>query len=62
MLYANAGIGINGDLVVPSRDAIAALRTLADQRSLSAQQTQRAAASVLALLHAWHGAGWIIVN
>ena len=62
MLYANAMIGINGDFAVPSRDAIAALRTLADQRSLSAQQTQRATASIWPLLHAWHGAGWIIVN
>ena len=62
MLYANGAIGINGDLVIPSRDAIGALRTLADQRRLSAQQTQRTAASVWALLHAWHGAGWIIVD
>ena len=62
MLYAHSAIGINGELVVPARGALATLRALADQRSLSAQQTRRAAASAWPLLHAWHDAGWIVVN
>jgi 50S ribosomal protein L16 3-hydroxylase len=59
ILYSNTAIGINGDLSEPPRGAMAALRTLADQRGLSADQAHRAPASAWASLHAWYRAGWI---
>ena len=62
ILYSNAAIGINGDWSEPPRGAMAAIRTLADQRALSAEQAQRAPASSWALLHAWYRAGWIVVD
>jgi 50S ribosomal protein L16 3-hydroxylase len=62
MLYSNASIGINGELGEPARNAMPTLRALADQRSLSADQAQRAPASALVVLHVWYAAGWIVVD
>ena len=62
MLYSNASVGINGELSQPARNAMPTLRALADQRSLSADQAQRAPASAWAVLHAWYGVGWTVVD
>ena len=62
ILHSNAAIGINGDWSEPPRAAMAALRTLADQRAFTADQAQRTPAPVWALLHAWYRAGWIVVD
>ncbi|MEO8188220.1 MAG: cupin domain-containing protein [Burkholderiaceae bacterium] len=62
ILYSTAAIGINGDWSEPPHGAMTALRTLADQRALSADQAQRAPAPAWALLHAWYRAGWIVVD
>ena len=62
MLYSHAAIGINGDLIEPARDARPVFQMLADQRTLSADQAQRTPASAWALLHAWCGTGWIVVD
>ncbi|HKO69200.1 MAG TPA: cupin domain-containing protein, partial [Burkholderiaceae bacterium] len=62
MLYSNAAMGINGDLIEPPRAAIATFQALADQRSLTADQACGAHASAWALLHAWYSAGWISLN
>ena len=62
ILYSNAAIGINGDWSEPPRAAMAALRTLADQRAFAADQAQRVPAPSWALLHAWYCAGWIVVD
>ena len=59
MIYSKAAIGINGEWIKPPLAAMATLKTLADQRALSALQAQRAPASTWALLHGWHSAGWI---
>jgi 50S ribosomal protein L16 3-hydroxylase len=62
ILYSNAAIGINGDWSEPPRAAMAALRTLADQRAFTADQAQRVPVPSWALLHAWYCAGWIVVD
>jgi 50S ribosomal protein L16 3-hydroxylase len=62
MLYSNASVAINGELIQPARNAMPVLRALADQRSLSADQAQRAPSWTWAVLHAWYSAGWSLVD
>jgi 50S ribosomal protein L16 3-hydroxylase len=61
VIYSNAAIGINGEWIKPPPGAMATLKTVADQRALSALQAKRAPASAWALLHDWYGAGWIVI-
>ena len=62
VLYSNAAIGINGELIEPARNAMPVLRALADQRNLSTDRARRAPAAAWALLHVWYRAGWIVVD
>ena len=61
VIYSDAAIGINGEWIQPPPGAMATLKTLADQRALSALQVKRAPASAWALLHDWYSAGWIAI-
>ncbi|MGZ9075617.1 MAG: JmjC domain-containing protein, partial [Burkholderiaceae bacterium] len=58
-IYSNAAIGINGEWITAPPDAMATLKTFADQRALSALQARRAPDSAWKLLHGWYSAGWI---
>ncbi len=59
IIYSNAAIGINGEWIKLPPAAMTAIRTLADQRELSALQAQRAPAAAWVLMHGWYHAGWI---
>ena len=61
IIYSSSAIGINGEWIKPTAAAMATLKTLADQRALSALQARRAPTSAWALLHGWYHAGWIAI-
>jgi 50S ribosomal protein L16 3-hydroxylase len=59
MLYAGAAFAINGELHAPAAAARRLLARLADSRRLSGADCARVESALLALLHGWHGAGWL---
>jgi 50S ribosomal protein L16 3-hydroxylase len=59
LLYDARDMYLNGDVVHPAAQARVALARLADARVLEAAALRRAAAASLALLHEWHGHGYL---
>ena len=62
LLYDNVAFYVNGEMLqVPVRGA-ATLRTLANARALSAAECRAAPQQLCALLHEWHGHGYLVVD
>ncbi len=59
MLYADAAVAINGELLPPSTMLRPALRALADRRVLAPADVNRLDTAAWTLLSDWHAAGWI---
>jgi len=62
MLYSRMGLGVNGEWIAVSKDAIAALGRLADDRELSPASLEQIAQPAWNLLRDWHAAGWITLG
>lgn len=59
MMYDERHVFINGESLRAGGADARLMRTLADERCLSAAQVQRASADALALLQDWFEAGWL---
>ncbi|HYM48253.1 MAG TPA: cupin domain-containing protein, partial [Burkholderiaceae bacterium] len=61
IIHSDTAIGINGEWIKPTANALAHLKTLGDQRALSPQLTAGLPATTWSLLHDWYSAGWIVI-
>ncbi|HEV2220478.1 MAG TPA: cupin domain-containing protein, partial [Casimicrobiaceae bacterium] len=59
LLYDNVRLYMNGEDVARPRAGAAALKRLADERRLAARDCAALPASTIALLHDWHGHGFL---
>jgi 50S ribosomal protein L16 3-hydroxylase len=59
LLYDGRNVFINGSDVQPPPDALGVLAQLGDARAIGGEALRRAPAASMALLHEWHGHGYI---
>ena len=62
LLYDNAAFYVNGETLRLPVPGAATLRTLANARALSAAECRAAPRRLSALLHDWHGHGYLVVD
>ena len=62
MIHSRNAMGINGECIVLSTKAVAALSRLADDRKLPPASVRQMPQSAWKLMHDWHAAGWIALG
>ena len=62
LLYDNVAFYVNGETLRLPVPGVATLRTLANARVLSAAECRAAPQKLCALLHEWHGHGYLVVD